>query len=192
MGMGRARVGVPPSERRLRATHVERVGAAAVGCSAHRRPERLAGHERGAAWRGCGSGGVERTVVPWDHGRLEGAPERSARAPTQSPPSSLGSHEHYCRAAAGGVGWAGEAGGVGWKGGVVGLGCGYLPVAPIRAGFLALAPASPPTRLPSRPAPAARSQLRGDAATGSGAEPQHRSPAGNFFFRDGNFWQKNP
>ena len=26
--MGRARVGVPPGERRLRATHVERVGAA--------------------------------------------------------------------------------------------------------------------------------------------------------------------
>ena len=30
-GMGRARVGVPPGERRLRATHVERVGAATVG-----------------------------------------------------------------------------------------------------------------------------------------------------------------
>ena len=30
-GMGRARVGVPPGERRLRAAHVERVGAAAVG-----------------------------------------------------------------------------------------------------------------------------------------------------------------
>ena len=29
--MGRARVGVPPGERRLRAAHVERVGAAAVG-----------------------------------------------------------------------------------------------------------------------------------------------------------------
>ena len=68
--MGRARVGVPPGERRLRAAHVERVGAAAVG-----RPERLAGHERGVAWRGCGSGGVERTVVPRDRGRPEGAPE---------------------------------------------------------------------------------------------------------------------
>ena len=84
MGVGRARVGVPPGERRLRAAHVERVGAAAVG-----RPERLAGHERGVAWRGCGSGGVERTVVPWDHGRPEGAPERSARAPTAI---SLGEH----------------------------------------------------------------------------------------------------
>ena len=29
--MGRARAGVPPGERRLRAAHVERVGAAAVG-----------------------------------------------------------------------------------------------------------------------------------------------------------------
>ena len=38
-GMGRARVGVPPGERRLRAAHVERVGAAAVGCSAHRRSD---------------------------------------------------------------------------------------------------------------------------------------------------------
>ena len=51
------------------------------------------------------------------------------------------------------------------------LRCGYLPVAPIRAGLGALArPASPPTRLPSRPAPAARSF---GCWAGSGAEPQH-------------------
>ena len=49
-GMGRARVGVPPGERRLRAAHVERVGAAAVG-GLRTPPERLAGHvERG--WLG--------------------------------------------------------------------------------------------------------------------------------------------
>ena len=164
--MGRARVGVPPGERRLRAAHVERVGAAAVGCSAHRRPERLAGHERGAAWRGCGSGGVERTVVPRDRGRPEGAPEAlSARA---NPESAVLRGLPRALPGPGPVGWGGEVGGGRWKGGVVGLGCGYLPVAPIRAGLGALAPASPPTRLPSRPAPAARSQLRGDAATARG------------------------
>ena len=48
--MGRARVGVPPGERRLRAAHVERVGAAAVG-GLRTPPERLARHvERG--WLG--------------------------------------------------------------------------------------------------------------------------------------------
>ena len=187
--MGRARVGVPPGERRLRATHVERVGAAAVGCSAHHRPERLAGHE-GAAWWGCGSGGVERTVVPRDRGRPEGAPEAlSARAPrVRRPPWAPTSIARAGATGVAGVGWGGEVGGVGWKGGVVGLGCGYLPVAPIRAGLGALAPASAPTRLPSRLAPAA-GNLGCDS--GSGAEPQHRSPAGNFFFGTVTFGKKS-
>ena len=79
---------------------------------------------KGVAWQGCGSGGAERTVVPpWSSG---GSP--SARAPTQSP---------LPRARVwGGVG----RGGVRWKGGVVALGCAYLPVVSIWAGFLALAP----------------------------------------------------
>eukprot|EP01045_Picozoa_sp_COSAG04_P005260 COSAG04_NODE_240_length_19070_cov_16.914027_14_plen_245_part_00 len=168
---------------RGRGAHASVCRPASAGCapptlSASGLPLSDAAHTAGAisracgkrvAWWGCGSGGAERTVVPRDRGRLGGAPEAlSARANPESAPTSIAR-------VWGGVG----RGGVGWKGGVVALGCAYLPVAPIWAVSWALAPASPPTRLPSRPAPAARNL--GCYGAGSGAEPQRSSPAGFFF-----------
>ena len=49
--MGRARVGVPPGERRLRAAHVERVGAATVGAGGGVIAEK-GGGGAGALYRG--------------------------------------------------------------------------------------------------------------------------------------------
>lgn len=108
---------------------------------------------------------VERTVVPWGRDRLGGAPEAlSARANRHL----LGLPRVLPRKQAGVGSGEGRCGVERWRGE---LRCGYLPVAPIRAGLGALArPASPPTRLPSRPAPAARSF---GCWAGSGAEPQH-------------------
>ena len=161
-GMGRARA----------VCHLVGAGCAPPTLSASGLPLSDAAHTAGAisqacgkgvAWQGCGSGGAERTVVPpWSSG---GSP--SARAPTQSP---------LPRARVwGGVGRAG----VRCKGGVVALGCAYLPVAPICAVFWALAP----HRHPAGHHRAGRRQRNlGCYDAGSGAEPQHCSPAGKFFW----------
>ena len=94
---------------------------------------------------------VERTVVPRGRDRLGGAPEAlSARANRHL----LGLPRALPRKRGGVGSGEGRCGVERWRGE---LRCGYLPVAQIRAGLGALAPASPPTRLPSRPAPAARS-----------------------------------
>ena len=58
--MGRARVGVPPGERRLRAAHVERVGAAAVGAGGGV----IAGNGGGGAAHRCVQ--PRRTAAPFD------------------------------------------------------------------------------------------------------------------------------
>ena len=191
MGMGRARVGVPPSERRLRATHVERVGAAAVGCSAHRRPERLAGHERGAAWRGCGSGGVERTVVPRDRGRPEGAPEAlSARAtprlrrPPWAPTSIIAGPPR--------VGWGGQGRREVWGGKVVWWGSGVDTYLSRRS-----APDFGPSRQHLRPPGYHRGRHQPREASfgemlqrGLGRSPSIEAPQGIFFFGTVTFGKK--
>ena len=144
--MERARVGVPPGER---APPTLSASGLPLSDAAHSARAISQGCGKGVAWRGCGSG--ERSAQ-WCRGAVIvlGEPRRrSARAPTAI---SLG--EHCPGRGAGAGSGEGRCGVERWRGE---LRCGYLPVAQIRAGLGALAPASPPTRLPSRPAPAARS-----------------------------------
>ena len=71
--MGRARVGVPPGERRLRAAHVERVGAAAVGAGGGV----IAGN---AGWgRGLQTGGPPPAESSVDDGTIFPQPARGSR-----------------------------------------------------------------------------------------------------------------
>ena len=71
--MGRARVGVPPGERRLRAAHVERVGAAAAGAGGGV----IAGN---AGWgRGLQTGGAPPAESSVDDGTIFPQPARGSR-----------------------------------------------------------------------------------------------------------------
>ena len=170
--MARARVGVPPGERWLRAACAPPTLSALglpLSDAAHTAGAISQACGKGVAWQGCGSRGAERTVVPpWSSG---GSP--SARQPR------VRCHELGC-----GVGWGGQV-------------CG-AKVAWWRSGARTyLSRRSAPFFGPSRHiatqqatiAPGAGSETSDATTRGLGRSPSIAAPQGNFL-GDGNFWQK--
>ena len=179
--MERARVGVPPGER---APPTLSASGLPLSDAAHSARAISQGCGKGVAWRGCGSGGAERTVVPRDRVRLGGAPEAlSARQPrVRHPPWAPRALPGRVWGGVGRGGWCG----VWWKGRVVGLGV-RIPTSDLRR--IGGPRASITTHQATITAGAGSAKLR-MLPWGLGRSPSIEAPQGIFFCGTVTFDQK--